>query len=109
MNNTISSFSLTPSPKQFEGINYQDSESSSTDSSANELMESFGNTLSNKLNQVESLQQESHSKMKQFASGQIDDVHDVSVAMQKANMGINIATSVRKKVLDSLQTLQQMG
>jgi flagellar hook-basal body complex protein FliE len=33
----------------------------------------------------------------------------VSISMQKASMGLNMATAVRQKVLEGVQELQQMG
>jgi flagellar hook-basal body complex protein FliE len=79
------------------------------DSPTKELMTSFGETLGNKLQQVESLQNTAQTKMQKFAAGEIDDVHDVSVSMQKAQMGLNVASAVRRKVLEGFTELQQMA
>jgi len=107
VDNSVGSFSITPEMKELS----KDSPSadSSESSASQELMGSFSKTLTQKLNQVESLQKNAQTKMKQFASGEIDDVHDVSVALQKASMGLNIATAVRQKVLEGIDELQQMG
>lgn len=108
MDNSIGSFSLTPSMKNLASSTGDASEDSDSPATA-ELMDSFGETFKEKIGQVESLQQQAQTKMKKFAAGEIDDVHDVSVSMQKANMGLNVASAVRSKVLQGIQELQQMG
>jgi len=108
MDNSIGGFSLTPDMKNLASGVESPSESSDPPSSE-KLMNSFGKTLKNKLAQVENLQQTAQTKMQKFAAGEIDDVHDVSISMQKANMGLNMATAVRQKVLEGVQELQQMG
>jgi flagellar hook-basal body complex protein FliE len=107
LDSSISSFSLTPELKNLAPPQSQEDESSGQ-SASQQLMNSFSDTLTQKLHQVESLQQNAQTKMKQFASGQIDDVHDVSVSLQKASMGLNVATAVRQKVLEGIDELQQM-
>lgn len=107
MDNSIGGFSLTPDMKDLaSGV---ESPSESDPPSSQKLMNSFGKTLKNKLAQVENLQQTAQTKMQKFAAGEIDDVHDVSISMQKASMGLNMATAVRQKVLEGVQELQQMG
>ncbi len=108
LDNSIGGFSLTPDMKNL--VSEAESSSESADAPSSEkLMNSFGKTFKDKLAEVESLQQDAQMKMQKFAAGEIEDVHDVSVSLQKANMGLNMATAVRQKVLEGIQTLQQMG
>jgi flagellar hook-basal body complex protein FliE len=99
---------LTPDMKNLASGSGASSENSDSPSSE-KLMDSFGKTFKQKLGQLESLQQDAQIKMQKFAAGEIEDVHDVSVSLQKANMGLNMATAVRQKVLEGIQELQQMG
>jgi flagellar hook-basal body complex protein FliE len=108
VNNAVSSFSITPDMESLS-TGMEESSESSEPSSSKQLMDSFGDTLTRKLGQVESLQQQAQSKMQKFAAGEIDDVHDVSISLQKASMGLNVATAVRRKVLQGISELQQMG
>lgn len=109
MSSTFNLTSLTPSPTLLnQSNNLSSAESSGESSETEKLINSFGETLQNKLQQVESMQQTAQTKMKKFASGEIDDVHDVSVAMQKAQMSLNVASAVRRKVLQGFNELQQM-
>lgn len=110
MSSSFDLVSLTPKPTLLNQSNTAASPEQSEESSdTQELMNSFGETLKNKLNQVESLQQNAQTKMQKFAAGEIDDVHDVSISMQKAQMGLNVASAVRRKVLEGFNELQQMG
>lgn len=109
MDNSIGSFSLTPGMKHLASENGSNASGDSDSPATGQLMDSFGETFKDKIGQVESLQQNAQTKMKKFAAGEIDDVHDVSVSLQKANMGLNVATAVRSKVLQGIQELQQMG
>lgn len=109
MSGTFDLHSLTPNPTLMDQATpSQSSGESSSSSETGELMESFGETLSNKLQEVESMQNTAQTKMQQFAAGEIDDVHDVSIAMQKAQMGLNVASAVRRKVIQGFDELQQM-
>lgn len=90
-------------------LSQQDLEpSSESTSSSAELMNSFGRVLASKLNQVDQLQRTAQTKSRQFAAGKIDNVHEVSIATQKANMGLQLAGLVRQKVLQGFQQLQQL-
>jgi len=109
MDNSIGSYSLTPSMKHLTPDSGSSASEESDSSASARLMNSFGETFKEKIGQVESLQQQAQTKMKKFAAGEIDDVHDVSVSMQKASMGLNVASAVRSKVLQGIQELQQMG
>lgn len=109
MSGSFDLVSLTPRSTLLNESLPTDSTSQSDDPSATEeMIDSFGKTLSNKLQQVESLQKTAQTKMQKFAAGEIEDVHDVSIAMQKARMGLNVASAVRTKVLEGINELQQM-
>lgn len=100
--------SLTPSSvsPSLESFSSQDNQSDS--SATQELMSSFQNVLTDKLQQVERYQKDAHTKMKQFAAGEIDNVHDVSIALQKANMSVRLATLFREKILSGYNELKQL-
>lgn len=77
-------------------------------STTKELTEDFTSFLGEKLNEVEGKQEEAQEKMRLFAAGEIDNVHDVTVAQQKAQMSIRLVALVRQKLLDAYQRLSQM-
>lgn len=96
--------SLTPQKQLFNSGKSDSSYSSPT----YDLTKQFGNLLTDKLNQVESSQKKAHEKMRLFAAGKIDDVHDVSVALRKAKMALKLTTMVRSKLVQGYQKLSKM-
>lgn len=101
-------FSTMPKPKLLDRPPSSSSTPDSSSSEAKQLMDSFGMELEKRVNQIKSMQDNAQTKMRQFAAGKLDSVHDVSVAVQKANMGFRLAGLVRQKVLSGFETLQQM-
>ncbi len=79
-----------------------------TESATAQLASSFSKTLSDKLSQVESTQRDAQQKMRLFAAGKIENVHDVTIAMQKANMAMRTATLVREKMIGIFDQLKRM-
>lgn|GEM_PF-3522642 len=77
-------------------------------SATKELTEDFTSFLGDKLNEVEGKQVDAQEKMRLFAAGEIDNVHDVTVAQQKAQMAIRLVTIVRQKLLEAYDRLSQM-
>jgi len=105
----VGTSSLTPSPRSNSPSEPFSSDSDSSDRSATQkLMSSFQEVLTERLNQVDQLQRDAHTKMKKFAAGEIDNVHDVTVALQKANMSVQLATLFRQQILAGYDELKQL-
>jgi flagellar hook-basal body complex protein FliE len=100
--------SLTPSSVSPNPESLADSSGESNSGATQRLMGSFQDVLTDKLRQVEDYQRNAHQKMKQFAAGEIDNVHDVSIALQKANMSVRLATLFRQKILSGYNELKQL-
>lgn len=73
-----------------------------------EVSNSFSSFLSDALNQVNQAQVESAKLNDQFAAGQIQDVHQVMVAGQKAQVMLQLTLQVRNKVIESYQEIMRM-
>ncbi|MFB6356033.1 MAG: flagellar hook-basal body complex protein FliE [bacterium] len=111
MNGSESLFSLTPTPRtsSMESLSNQaDISSQESESDTQKLMSSFQEVLRNKIQQVDQLHRTAQTKMQKFAAGEIDNVHDVSISMQKARMGIKLMNLVRKKILSGFDDLKQL-
>ena len=78
------------------------------DSPTGKLANSFADSLANKLGEVEDTQRDAQQKMRLFAAGKIDNVHEVTVAMQKANLAMRTATLVREKLIGGFDQLKRM-
>lgn len=106
MEPTFELTSLTPSLSKTGSIVPKSEQK--TESATAQLANSFSNTLSDKLNQVENTQRDAQQKMRLFAAGKIDNVHDVTIAMQKATMAMRTATLVREKMIGIFDQLKRM-
>jgi flagellar hook-basal body complex protein FliE len=73
-----------------------------------ETTKSFGEYLSNALNDVNEAQTVSENLTQQFATGQVQDVHAVTIASQKATILLQLTTQVRNKVIESYQEIMRM-
>ncbi|WP_434511459.1 flagellar hook-basal body complex protein FliE [Desulfitobacterium sp. AusDCA] len=68
----------------------------------------FGQFLSDALNQVDALQKTADAASIGLATGQIQDIHTVMIALQKASLSLNMTVEARNKVLDAYQEIMRM-
>jgi flagellar hook-basal body complex protein FliE len=82
----------------------------SADTSANPTGDgtSFGKYLSDALNQVNQAIVDSQNLSEQLAAGQVNDLHTVMIAAQKATLELQLATQVRDKVISAYQDVMRM-
>ena len=69
---------------------------------------SFSKILEDNLNKVNDLQLKSNEMTEQFALGNIDNVHDVTIAAQKASTALNLTVAVQNKVMDAYNEIMRM-
>jgi len=69
---------------------------------------SFSKLLEDNLNKVNNLQVKSNEMTEQFALGNIDNVHDVTIAAQKASTALNLTVAVQNKVMDAYNEIMRM-
>jgi len=54
------------------------------------------------------MQKEASTKVQDFIAGEISDVHDVMVAVEKASTSFQLLMELRNKFLDAYQELKRM-
>lgn len=69
---------------------------------------SFKEALFEALNHVNKLQTESSIATEQLAKGEIDNLHDVMIAGQKASIALTATVEVRNKVIEAYQEIMRM-
>ncbi len=69
---------------------------------------SFSEFLNNAINQVNNLQQESEMMNEALALGKIDNIHQVMIASEKAEMALQFTLQIRNKFLDAYQEIMRM-
>lgn len=68
----------------------------------------FSKFLTEALNQVEALQKNADVASLQLATGQVDDLSSVMVALEKASLSLSLTVATRDKVLDAYNQIIRM-
>lgn len=69
---------------------------------------SFASTLQNAFDNVNGLQNQAAQAATSFATGQVNDVHSVMIAAQKATIALDMTTQVRNQIVSAYQQVMQM-
>jgi flagellar hook-basal body complex protein FliE len=70
--------------------------------------EGFGASLREALGKVNQLQQEADRAAESFSVGRTQDVAGTLIAVEKANLGLQLALQVRNKLLEAYQEILRM-
>ena len=68
----------------------------------------FVDVLRGQLDQLVDLQNEADLMQQQLATGQIDDINRVVLAVQKADLALSFALELRNKVVEAYQEISRM-
>jgi flagellar hook-basal body complex protein FliE len=68
----------------------------------------FSDTLRQAVDTVDAAHKASEAQVEGYVAGQIENVHEVMIAMNKAELHFQLMTEVRNKLLDSYQELMRM-
>lgn len=69
---------------------------------------SFMDTLKDSITSVNQQQVQNEELATRFAAGQVEDVHDAMIAMEKAAVSFQFMVEVRNKLLDGYQEIMRM-
>jgi flagellar hook-basal body complex protein FliE len=69
---------------------------------------SFADTLKNAISQVNEIQQVSNKKMQDLSVGKTDNVADVMITAEKADIALRVMVQVRNKVIDAYNEIMRM-
>lgn len=92
--------SLAPSRSLFETLEKQDSSSS--------VSAVFSDYLQKALDNTNSLLTEADSLANDFAAGKIDNIHQVTIAAEKADVALQFTMQVRNKIMDAYSEIMRM-
>lgn len=68
----------------------------------------FSKFLADALGQVDALQKNADAASLQLATGQVDDLSSVMVALEKASLSLSLTVATRDKVLDAYNQIIRM-
>ncbi|MES3039362.1 MAG: flagellar hook-basal body complex protein FliE [Bdellovibrionota bacterium] len=95
----------TGSFKSIEGTSIVPSSPSSSTSSTEKT---FAQTLKDAVSEVNSLQKAQDKGMQDLATGRTDNVADVMIAAEKADIALRVMVQVRNKVIDAYSEMMRM-
>ncbi|WP_018922558.1 flagellar hook-basal body complex protein FliE [Salsuginibacillus kocurii] len=75
---------------------------------AHEAQESFKQAFQEALEGVNDSQLHSEDMTKRLAAGDVDNIHDVTIAAQKADITFQTTAEVRNRVIEAYQEVMQM-
>ncbi|MEA1996098.1 MAG: flagellar hook-basal body complex protein FliE [Gemmatimonadota bacterium] len=70
---------------------------------------SFRETIRNFVHDVDGVQKEATKKIEDFMAGEIADVHDVMIAVEKAGTSFQLLMELRNKMLNAYQEIKRMS
>jgi flagellar hook-basal body complex protein FliE len=68
---------------------------------------SFTETMKNSVVKVNDMQADKKAMIKQFASGETQNVHELMITMQKAGIAMKMTSAVRGKLLEAYKELMR--
>lgn len=68
----------------------------------------FGDILSQTLQDVNKLQLESTEAKKRMVLGEVDNLHDVSILAEKADVALQVTMAIRGKVVEAYKEILRM-
>ncbi len=72
------------------------------------LTEEFGQLLKDSIDRVNKLQKEAESAIEGLATGELKNVHDAMIAIEKANVSFNLMLQVRNKLVQAYEEIMRM-
>lgn len=78
------------------------------DSKNTKTSENFSNYLNNAINKLNEIQLNADQEKIKFITGEVQDIHQVTIAMQEAKIAMGIAVEVRNKVVEAYQEISRM-
>jgi flagellar hook-basal body complex protein FliE len=74
----------------------------------NNTQSSFANVLQGYLNNVDSTIKQASDLTSKAAAGEIDNIHDVTIASEKAKLALELTVTVRDKAVEAYQEIMRM-
>ncbi len=93
---------------ELDGLNRSSQPSIADRSDAANPVEGFTNLLQSKLNAVNDVMANSDQKIQSFVRGEETSIHEVMIAMSKADVSFRMMSQVGRKVIEAYQEIMRM-
>jgi len=74
----------------------------------NKTEEDFINLLKDALERVDNLQKNADRLTQQYLAGEIDNIHQVVLATERANLALQLTVQIRNKIIEAYQEISRM-
>ena len=78
------------------------------DKTLKDTHQTFGDTLTLAMGDVNALQSEAGAAVNRLVSGEATDLHDVMIAVEKAKTSFDLLMEIRNKAIDAYRELMRM-
>ena len=95
-----------PSITQINPINSNNGQTGNVDETQGTM--GFGDFLKDALNKVNTIQQEGAVAEQNLATGQVQDIHSVMIAVEKSELALQFTLAIRNKVMDAYSEIMRM-
>lgn len=68
----------------------------------------FGKVLNNAIDKLNQAEIKADETMQSFLVGELQDIHQVTIAMQEAKLTMQLAVEVRNKIVEAYQEISRM-
>ena len=68
----------------------------------------FGDILTNAMQDVNRMQIESDENKELLAIGELDNLHDLTIAAEKANISLQVTMSIRSKIVEAYKEIMRI-
>jgi flagellar hook-basal body complex protein FliE len=75
---------------------------------ADDLGKKFGSFLNEAMTNLSAQQKQVDQLNESFIKGELSDVHQLTIASEKASLGLELTVQVRNKVLEAYQEIMRM-
>jgi len=70
--------------------------------------QSFGSSLSDAISQVEQVHTDAQQQVQQLLQGDRQDIHNVMIAVEKADIAFQLMMQVRNKIVNAYQEISRL-
>lgn len=74
----------------------------------NKNKENFGDFLNNAIQEVNQMQIDSDGYKKMLAIGELDNLHDLTIASEKASTSLQVIMSIRSKIVEAYKEIMRI-
>jgi len=73
-----------------------------------QMSKTFGDALKKAMQDLTALEKDSSAKVSELASGKLENVHDLMIAMEKSKLALGLAVEVRNKLIEGYKEIMRM-